>query len=311
MQGFFAIGAEEWRRACDLGLNAACSFLVLACGTGRDNQTTAWSSNAVQQYAGIRWERAKPAIDQLISAGLVSLVEGSTKSRPRYKLAISEDKIWLPKNIVTPLAGETPVVMRLLQVQDVLLLRLFVELYHAQNLAADGGISRAVYYRKYKKTICRDVGPMVYLGFEDDNVWVSWETKVTQVHKGKGEKRADELFARLGLLQQMGLLQEAKYLFESSDPAAEILFPVNGPEPEESSFYLTAGEVIEANLPGGAALVENYDYVVPVYRHQQKAELYGIFRMRFRAQTTTTGAWYAMIKDKSEAARAMLRAAML
>ena len=309
--GFFAIGLAEWRYACEIGLNPAVAFLVMACGTGRDNQTTAWSANAVQEYGGIRWERAKPAIEQLVKAGLATLAESSTKARPRYKLKISEDRIWLPKNVVMPLACEEPIVHRLRQTQDVMILRLFVELYHAQNLAADGGISRDVYYRKYDKEVCRDVGSMLYLGFTDANTWVSWSTDVTKAHLGKGENRADALFQRMTTLRDMGLIQEATYLFESSSPEAEILFPITGPEPEERAIHATAYEVVENNLQGGTALLEQHHYVIPVYRHQKSAELYGIFRMRFRAQTANTGAWYAVLKERTGAALEMFRRAMV
>lgn len=308
--GFFAVGLDEWRQACEIGLNPAVAFLVLACGTGRDNQTTSWSANAVQEYGGIRWERGKPAIEQLIKAGLVTLADTATKARPRYKLKISDEKIWLPKNVVMPIAGEEPVVLRLRQTQDVMILRLFVELYHAQNLAADGGISREVYYRKYDKEVCRDVGSMLYLGFTDASTWVVWTTPVTKAHLGEGEKRSEPFFQRMTTLKEMGLIQEATYLFESSSSDAEILFPVNGPEPEERAIYATAYEVVETNLQGGAAVLERHDYVIPVYRHQKSAELYGVFRMRFRAQTANTGAWYAGLRDKTGTAMAMLRMAM-
>ncbi|WUR14705.1 hypothetical protein E7V67_006240 [[Empedobacter] haloabium] len=303
--GFFAIGLAEWRQACGVGLNSAVAFLVLACGTGRDNQTTAWSANSVQEYGGIRWERAKPAIEQLLKAGLITLAESSTKARPRYKLNISEDRIWLPKNIVIPLAGEEPVVHRVRQTQDVMTLRLFVELYHAQNLAADGGISRDVYYRKYEKKVCRDVGSMVYLGFTDANTWVSWSTEVTKAHLGEDDNRGGPFFQRVSILQEMGLIQEAAYLFESASPDAEILFPVDGPDPEESSLNWIAQDLVGTNLPGGEALLEQHDYVLPVYRHQKSAELFGIFRMRLRAHTANTGAWHAGLKEKVSSARLM------
>ncbi len=309
--GFFAIGLAEWRQACEIGLNPAVAFLVMACGTGPDNRTTSWSANSVQEYGGIRWERAKPAIEQLMKAGLVTLAESSTKARPRYKLKISEDRIWLPKNVVIPLAGEEPIVHRVRQIQDVMTLRLFVELYHAQNLAADGGISREVLYRKYEKEVCRDVGSMMYLGFTDAGEWVAWSTDVTKAHLGTGESRGKPFFDRIATLKGMGLIQEGTYLFESSSPDAEILFPVDGPEPEERSIHAVAYEMVETNLQGGTALLEQHEYVIPVYRHQQSAELYGIFRMRFRAQTANTGAWYAVLKEKTGAAIAMFRRAMV
>lgn len=308
--GFFAIGLPEWRQACEIGLNPAVAFLVLACGTGRDNQTTSWSANSVQEYGGIRWERAKPAIEQLVKAGLVTLADTSTKARPRYKLKISEDRIWLPKNVVMPLAGEEPIVHRVRQTQDVMTLRLFVELYHAQNLAADGGISRSIYSRTYEKKVCRDVGNLVYLGFTAAHNYVTWGTPVADAHKGAtGE--AGTFFARMNILKDMGLVQEAEYVFESSGPDAEILFPIDGPEPEESQMRWEAENVVASKLQGGEALIEQYDYVIPVYRHQQSAELYGIYRMRFRAHTANTGAWYAVLKEKTGAAVEMFRRAIV
>ncbi|TQK00162.1 hypothetical protein [Herbaspirillum sp. SJZ107] len=306
--GFFAIGLAEWRQACEIGLNPAVAFLVLACGTGPDNRTSAWSANSVQTYGGIRWERAKPAIDQLIKAGLVTLAESSTKARPRYKLKLSEDRIWLPKNIVMPLAGEEPIVHRLRQVQDVMVLRLFVELYDAQNLAADGGIARSIYSRKYEKKVCRDVGNMAYLGFTKEHNYMTWGVPVVDVHKGP-KKESAPFFDRMKILKDMGLVQEAAYLFESSGTDAEILFPVDGPEPEESQMRWEAENVVATNLQGGEALIEQYDYVIPVYRHQQSAELYGIYRMRFRAHTANTSAWYARLRERVGSALTMFRAA--
>lgn len=308
--GFFAIGLAEWRQACEIGLNPAVAFLVMACGTGPDNRTTSWSANSVQEYGGIRWERAKPAIEQLVKAGLATVAETSTKARPRYKLKISEDRIWLPKNVVMPLAGEEPIVHRLRQTQDVMTLRLFVELYHAQNLAADGGIARSIYSKKYTKNVCRDVGSMVYLGFDADCNYVTWGTPVVDVHKDPKDETVP-FFDRMRTLKEMGLVQEAAYLFESSGPDAEILFPIDGPESEETQIRWAAEDVVASKLQGGEALIEQYDYVIPVYRHQQSAELYGVYRMRFRAHTANTSAWYARLKEKAGDALKMFRSAMV
>jgi hypothetical protein len=311
--GFFAIGLAEWRQACELGLNPAVAFLVLACGTGRDNQTSKWSATAVYKYSGIRWERGGQAIEQLLNAGLLTLAEGSTKKFPRYKLKISEDRIWLPKSIVESVAEEKPAIHRLRETQDAMLLRLFVELYHAQNLAADGGISRAVYCRKYTKEIVRDFGSIVYLGFEkDERLWLTPGNPVVAPHlELDGADRFKTFGKRMRTLMEMGFVQEASYLFESESDDAEILFPLSGPEPEETGLYALANEVVETSVAGGSALLDNYSYIVPVYRHMEAAALYGIFRMRFRAHTSNTGAWYASIKDKSDSARNMFRMATL
>lgn len=314
MSGFFAVGLAEWRAACALGLNPAASFLVLACGTGRDNQTTAWSANAVQEYGGISWIRAKPAIEVLEKAGLLERAGKSTVSRPRYKLKISEEKIWLPKSIVVPLAGEMPVIARIRQAQDVMTLRLFVELYYSQNLAADGGLSRSVYYEKYKKTLYCERGNFMFLGFDSDTSWVSWSTEVTRAHQvsvskqeqSKGKTSGEEFFRRIGTLRDLGLLELSACLFESESDEAEMLFPIDGPTEDEKAVGHIAEAAVNRVLPDWQVENNPHRYLIPVYRHQGKAELYGIFRLRHRPHTKMTGAWWATLQSKIDAAVEMI-----
>ena len=84
---FFAVDSRIWAQLCGSGTtNEAVSYLVLAQGSGRDNRTTSWSATSLKTYAGISWERAKLAINSLISHGFVRLTEASTITRPRYEL---------------------------------------------------------------------------------------------------------------------------------------------------------------------------------------------------------------------------------
>lgn len=46
--GFSHIDRRTWAAVCGLGMNPAVAYL--ACGTGRDNRTTAWCAQAVAQY---------------------------------------------------------------------------------------------------------------------------------------------------------------------------------------------------------------------------------------------------------------------
>jgi hypothetical protein len=61
------------------------------------------------------------------------------------------DWIWLPNELVTGAAGETPPIELVRQVQDVMTLRLLIDLYHAQNLRDDGGIDRGIIWRRYER----------------------------------------------------------------------------------------------------------------------------------------------------------------
>ena len=85
--GFFSIDARIWAKAITLGMNEAVAYLVHACGTGRNNEDTSWSTNAVMKYAGIGHIRAKLAIERLIAGGFTRFAEKHTASNPRYRLA--------------------------------------------------------------------------------------------------------------------------------------------------------------------------------------------------------------------------------
>lgn len=305
-KGFFAVGTEEWRAACGLGLTAACSFLVLACGTGRDNSTTAWAANAVQTYAGISWVRAKPAIAQLIEAGLVQNV--SKTKKPRYKLKIGTERIWLPKSIIMSVAGEMPALHRIRQAQDVMLLRLFVELYYAQNLAADGGLSRNVYYHKFKKTVFAESGEFIFLGFDADSSWVSWSTDVTDVHRAKvseaekaeGKNPGHVFFKRISTLIEMGLLEYSVCVFESDGDDAEILFPIHGPTAWEREMLETGQTLAERLLTDWQVDQCPHKYLMPVFRHQGQAQAFGIYRLLHRPHTALTAAWWHTMNERVE-----------
>ncbi len=84
---FFAIDARIWAKVTTAGMNEAVAYLVLACGTGHDNKSTSWSTNAVMKYAGIGWVRAKDAIVRLVASGFIQCAEAHTEARPRYQLA--------------------------------------------------------------------------------------------------------------------------------------------------------------------------------------------------------------------------------
>lgn len=306
MSNFFAVGLPEFHEACLLGINPAVSLLVMACGTGRDNQTTSWSANAIQKHCGISAKRAKLAIDALIAAGIVQEVSG-TRNRPSYKLRISEDQIWLPKSLIMPLSSEIPPVARIRQTQDVLLLNLLISLYFFQDLATDNGLSRIIYYRQYQKEEKYwEHGQYIFLGFEPANICTDCGYGIMHPHfveaprtdQQAEEKEVQDFFRRMETLCDLGLLEEAACLFESDDSEAEILFPVDGPTEEEKQVLMSMEDAVELVLPEWHARNNPYKYMVPVYRHQKKAEMFGIFRLRHRPHTSMTSAWAARLQTQ-------------
>ena len=55
----FAVDCRAWSKACDIGLNAAVAYLMLARGTGGDQRTVGWSVNAIENRTGISRPNAK------------------------------------------------------------------------------------------------------------------------------------------------------------------------------------------------------------------------------------------------------------
>lgn len=84
--GFFAISPDTWAAACDLGMNEAVAYLVLAQGTAGNNTTTGWSAESLHKYTGIAWARGKAAIERLIQTGLLSYGQNHSPKKPRYEL---------------------------------------------------------------------------------------------------------------------------------------------------------------------------------------------------------------------------------
>ena len=82
---FFAVNRHMWGRVCDLGMNPAVAYLVLACGSDAANRFTNWSINAVETHTGISRGRAKTAVETLVRNQVVRRKKKGTL--PRYQLA--------------------------------------------------------------------------------------------------------------------------------------------------------------------------------------------------------------------------------
>jgi DNA-binding transcriptional ArsR family regulator len=81
---FFAIDRRTFARVCELGMNAIVAYLVMGCGSERQNLLTAWSVNAIERYTGISRSRARIAIEALTGAKIVRVIQQGT--HPFYEL---------------------------------------------------------------------------------------------------------------------------------------------------------------------------------------------------------------------------------
>ena len=73
---FFAVDRRAWAKACDLGINAAIAYLVMARGTGHDMRSTSWSAKAIQERTSVPWRQCKAAIQAVVASGLVRQDKG-------------------------------------------------------------------------------------------------------------------------------------------------------------------------------------------------------------------------------------------
>ena len=280
-----------------MGMNPACALLVMASGTGKDNATTKWSAEAVSNHVGVRWSTAKEAINTLLDIGVVTLKPGKT-ARPSYKLSKDGDLIWLPRSLIEGAANEVPPITKVRQTQDVMMLRLLVELYFAQNLREDGGVRANVYCQTYDRRQAGQQAAYTVWDFTKTGGSVSW-TEITRPHKravltqeelDDGKNSGVDFFARADRLVKLGLIDWVPYLFEGEDGEPIHALASNGLLVEQElhrAATSAAGRMLTEGQRDRAQGV-----LVPVAAHIDKVQLIGLIRLRYRPHTRLTAAWW-------------------
>lgn len=290
---FFAVGAAEFEKACDLGLRPAVALLVMARGTLKDQATTSWSAQAVFDNTGMAWRRAKEAIQALIEARIVTqLKAGKT---PRYKLAKPKDTdgfIWLPNEIVDGAGNEVPPVRRLRERGDTLLFRKFIQLYSAQDLTADGGLPRTLARSVYSREKICPVGAFIVYGFKHETTSCNASGVLAECNGLEDDEGNRGGWIVLNPLRTMGLIEEVRYMTESEDYESELLYPMNA-ETEEATY----GLIPFFDSSGGAGFARKIEIYHPLVgialRDLNAPTLIGVFRLRYRPKTAKTTVWYA------------------
>jgi hypothetical protein len=287
-----------------MGLNEAATFLVLACGSGGDNETSSWSAEAAATRLHMRWRTADTALKNLITHKLVRKVKGGP--RPTYKLKKRGDLIWLPNTLVDGAADEPSPAARVRQTQDPMCLRLLVELYAAQNLREDGGISTSVTYQSYERERIGQRGEYVVWSFTNGGSWVTWgpvtlphhrhEDDLTEEERAEGKNPGVDFFCRFGLLVSLGLVQWVPYLFEG--PEGEPIHPVwkESDVPEERQLAEACERTaLNCLTEAQTEYLDDYpgDILAAVSAHVEQVTVIGVARLRYRPWTAMTAAWRA------------------
>ncbi len=331
---FFAVERITWDRVCSWGnTNAATAFLVLAQGSGADHITTSWSANAVSIYTGMTRARATEAIAKLQRFGVLEKVKGGTK--PQYKIknlkppkANSEssgvERIWLPNALVTGARSEPPPLARIRATQDILLLRLFIDLYRAQNLTDDGGISRNVIFQKYEREEVGKYAEYTVYAFTRTDTFMHPNHEILRPHKKAEDFEEDDeeedeedaatkaFWERLSVLQANGLIHWVTYLCETAaEGDGELIHPCTydasdtnpSIEKQIGTAAHRAGEVLRDTMIGqGHKAAECYVgstmQFVPVRQQFRYATLIGIARLHYRPHTKKTSAWWQNLESK-------------
>jgi hypothetical protein len=321
---FFIIDQRLWKAVCDAGdINAAAAWLLLAQGTGANQRTTAWSVDAIMRYLGVGISRGKEAIDKLIALRFIQYGEKHTQQKPRYDLltfaewdalrqkprkgrnpSANEDSdsnlIWLPNELVTGTCkGEKSPVHKLRAAGDPWALRLCVDLYHAQNLRDDGGISREFVWQEFGAEKIGERGPFRIMGFNPGMRSHNWAGPFV-VHEARPKPRPDVTewkpgWESLTVLEQIGLLSFVPHLLENETRAAEVVHAVGTGGQTEHPLETEIGN--EARR-AAAAMCQPWQLtkaegliLCPIRQEYPKALIVGIARLRYRPHTKRTSAW--------------------
>jgi hypothetical protein len=219
--------------------------------------------------------------------------------------------IWLPNTIVTGTSrGEESPLHRLRATGRWELLSLFVDLYAAQNLRDDGGISPQVMAQPFeRRELGRQRGYTVW-GFKPTEILCRWGAPFEAAiwHLGTKAERSQRFHNSIDLLKRLGLLSFVPHIFENRGYAAEPIHPFGvggiGEVPIEDEIGDAAFDAAcsltslrdrkEAELAG-------FKYFCPISNTKPFAQMLGIARLTYRPHTRRTGAWMAKLQESGPA----------
>lgn len=305
---FLAIDRAAWDHLWEVEtsnrLNLVTAYIVLLAGTGSDHQLSKWSAKACEQHTGMGKPRAKVAIDELIQHGFVAHTDRSTKLYPQYRLQPippDSDPIFLPVALVTGIETEASMLRRVRETGDALLLRMLVDLYGLVQLDATFGVPiealsqtppDAYPARKVFEIGIHSVWALRLVGGSKsaNGDWASYHRSKSRSKDGAWE----DFWARVAMLENIGAIWYEAWIFDSKEPDAEPLFPVDPAalyhQGEGDDVYQLTRTMLNAaaNLSEERSnLLERYgiDMLVTLAQHRRAPSIRGVARMRIEADT--------------------------
>ncbi|WP_461519853.1 hypothetical protein [Porticoccus sp.] len=298
---FFAIGREEFHRVCELGMNAACLYLVQACGSGRDNIKTNWSRNALSTYTSISRSRAIAAQNLLLGSTPPLIRQTKKGKHPWFQFIRNDDSelVWLPTTFIVGAADETPPLECIRQTGDVMILLLAIDIYAETNIADEGGMPRTSFFREFKKTVIASRGAFEIYGFSGEPLYTCYHYHPIvkpHVKTNDGKARCADFFSRIGTLMSLGLFSFVPTVFESDEGAP--LFPLVDPFSGDRAPSEILNFAFNSLPEEYEHVLDEHDFILAFPRHFTSVMVASVLVPKYRQHTSITAAGYAETRDR-------------
>jgi len=285
--GFFAVNRLILEDAYQLGMNPSCSLLVIAAGSGRGNDKSKWSCQAITKYTSIGRLRAKQAVNSLVENRLLTRKPGRDFRSPEYLIRRSkeDEDIWLPISFVCGAENETPPLEKLRQTGDVGTLQLMLDIYAYCNVADEGGLPWDIVCSTFHAAEkIADYGKYTVWGFNEGTDTCRPNHPAVQPHK-------DSFWERLQRLRDLQLLSRSIVAFDGEQGA--VFFELTDVFSGESLVEVSAMALIEILPECFNDRILEKKVVIAVLKHVKKPVVRGLFVPAYRQHTKLTSAGLA------------------
>lgn len=307
---FFALDREQWQSLWQLEtanrFNMAAAYLVLLAGTGSDHRLTKWSAKAIEEYVGIGKPRGQRAIQELVDHGVISHTERSTRLAPQYELANLDrdaEPIFLPVQLITGLAGESPILRRLREIGDPLVLRMLIDLYGLVEVDATYGVPYSVLRKEQSFPAQKlfDMGANTVWSMElGDRMQGAgdWATP----HRSDNPNPWDYFRERVVALVNIGAIWFEPWVFDGEGSDAEPLFPATADVGDAAELSELAYDAAVSLAGERSYYIERAsgDVLIPLPSHQRAPEIRGVAKLRVEADTPGRRMAYAQRMNRIE-----------
>jgi hypothetical protein len=295
----FLIDHCKWPKICELGMNAAISYLIMARGSGPDNSQTSWSANAIEQRTGMSRKRAGDAIRLMVRRNHLSMLRGSTM--PKYKIGHTRHPSWayLPNSLIDGAAGEVSPIERLRRRGSIEALRMLIDAYQMQDLANDDGLDWRLIHSEWDRSLITERGNWLIFGYSKAVAGTAkWHCPLRVQFRHQTNEANAAFWNAFQTLKDCGLIETIPHLVEGSTDNAELIFPLHseGSEAETSlcdAATQAARSMLENDAGGFKYSLDAYEIAIPVSNDFPNATVVGVFRLRYRAHTSLTAAWWS------------------